>query len=482
MTESKIGAAIAELECARDDVHGLAEDLVAEIRETTGRLLAEIGPEARGDDGTRIGARVEELAIRARGAVVSFRDRAGKIIECQVEWADRIREREDAAAGRNASATAVREPPVTVANGAPGPTTVPPVLAVEPDELTALFNAYADASTDATRWTGADSTYSVELPDKRVVWVFSDTLVGPVFPDGTRPALVEGGDLHMPANTFVVQDRTSLSTVMGTRTVRGHDGPVPGPLVAPFGARHPKDLYWAGDAQLSDGQVEIMYRRYVDSDFAGICAVVRFDPAALDRPMDHVELPDESPVAWGSALRRAQGYTYVYGSEDTPSGKYLQIARVPGDSMIGTWEYYTGDGRWSPDVNAATRQLPGVANEFSVTPLNGGYLLLTHDTTTPLSPDIVGYMGPTPYGPFEDKTTLYTTPETGVDGTYGSPRVYTHNAHAHLRVDSDPGELLVSYNVHAWPLPDEATDANNDELLGDVSVFRPRFVKIRFAS
>lgn len=481
MNESRIAAAIGELECAREDVHGLADDLIAEIRETAGRLLAEFGSDTGGE--TRLGVRVGELATRARGDVVSWRDQVGAIIECQLEWADRIREREEALAAQGVGAPIASVHERTPSAGAaPGRTTVPPVLAVEPDELTQLFNAYADASTDATRWTGADSTYSVELPNKQIVWIFSDTLVGPVYPDGTRPALVEGGELHMPANTFVVQDGTSLSTVMGKRTVRGHDGPLPASLVAPFGARHPKDLYWAGDAQLCDGQIEVVYRRYVDSDFAGICAVVRFDPAALDAPADQVELPDESPVAWGSAVRRAQGYTYVYGSEDTPSGKYLQIARVPGDSMIGRWEYYAGDGRWSPDLNASTRQLHGVANEFSVTPLDGGYLLLTHDTTTPLSPDIVGYMGPTPYGPFEDKTVLYTTPETGVDGTYGSPRVYTHNAHAHLRVDRDPGELLVSYNVHAWPLPDEAKDANNDELLGDVSVFRPRFVTIRFAS
>ncbi|HEY9407953.1 MAG TPA: hypothetical protein VIP77_00100 [Jiangellaceae bacterium] len=150
--------------------------------------------------------------------------------------------------------------------------------------------------------------------------------------------------------------------------------------------------------------------------------------------------------------------------------------------MIGDWEYYTGEGRWSPDLNASTRQLHGVANEFSVTPLDGGYLLLTHDTTTPLSPDIVGYMGPTPYGPFEDKTVLYTTPETGANGTYGSPRVYTHNAHAHTSVDRGPGGLLVSYNVHAWPLPGEADNANTDEVIGDVTVFRPRFVTIRFGS
>ncbi|HEY9407954.1 MAG TPA: hypothetical protein VIP77_00105 [Jiangellaceae bacterium] len=332
MNESRIAAATAELECAREDVHGLAGDLVAEIRETTRRLLAVIGPEARGEAASAIGARIEELAIRAGSAVVSFRDRVGGKIECQLDWIDRIREREDARAARGAGApiASVHEPTPS-ATAAPGRTTVPPVLAVEPDELTQLFNAYADASTDATRWTGADSTYSVKLRDGRVVWVFSDTLVGPVYPDGTRPALVEGGELYMPANTLVVQDGTSLSTVMGSRR-SGRSGTVPGPVVAPFGAKGPLDLYWAGDAQLCEGRVEIMYRRYVDSEFAGICAVVTFDPDSLDAPVDQVELPDESPIAWGSAVRRADGYTYVYGSEDAPSGKYLQIAR----GFVGT--------------------------------------------------------------------------------------------------------------------------------------------------
>ena len=42
-------------------------------------------------------------------------------------------------------------------------------------ELRDRFGAYGDT---ADRWTGADSAYSVELPDGRIAWIYSDTFLG----------------------------------------------------------------------------------------------------------------------------------------------------------------------------------------------------------------------------------------------------------------------------------------------------------------
>lgn len=50
----------------------------------------------------------------------------------------------------------------------------------------ATFTNYANHTPDG--WTGADSTFSVGLPDGRIVWLFSDTFLGPINPDGvSRP-------------------------------------------------------------------------------------------------------------------------------------------------------------------------------------------------------------------------------------------------------------------------------------------------------
>src|SRR4051812_40307123 len=60
-----------------------------------------------------------------------------------------------------------------------------------------LLNAYSDTGKG---WTGADSTYSVPLPGGRTAWVFSDTFLGPVNPDGSRPTTTP-----FVNNSFVIQ-------------------------------------------------------------------------------------------------------------------------------------------------------------------------------------------------------------------------------------------------------------------------------------
>ena len=60
-------------------------------------------------------------------------------------------------------------------------------------------------------WTGADSTYSAKLPGGREMWIFSDTFLGPVNPDGGRPMTAP-----FINNSVIVQRGTRLTTVTGT--------------------------------------------------------------------------------------------------------------------------------------------------------------------------------------------------------------------------------------------------------------------------
>lgn len=73
--------------------------------------------------------------------------------------------------------------------------------AVNP-RLTSLFTAYGNDNSRVDDWTGADGTYSLRLPSGRELWIFSDTFLGRVNPDGSRPPVVgEGGDtvfLNLP--------------------------------------------------------------------------------------------------------------------------------------------------------------------------------------------------------------------------------------------------------------------------------------------
>jgi len=98
-------------------------------------------------------------------------------------------------------------------------------------QVSSMFAAYGDAGG---HWTGGDGTVSVALPDGRVAWLFSDTFLGTVNSDGSRPPTTP-----MVQNSLVVQDGTGL-----TDTRHGGTPTLPEPLVKPIAAGQ---FVWVGD-------------------------------------------------------------------------------------------------------------------------------------------------------------------------------------------------------------------------------------------
>lgn len=327
-----------------------------------------------------------------------------------------------------------------------------------------LSDRFTDFATTTQRngWTGADSTYSVDLPGKRV-WIFSDTFLGPVNPDGRRSL-----DTPFVNNSFVVQRGDQLSTVHGGTTEE------PNGLVPPgdgkwwwFGAgvanpvQESLDVTAIQFAKTGDGPLDFAWQQ---------TALARFDERTLEL-RSITPLPSGADIQWSSWVSRDRGYTYVYGVEDRQADKFMHVARTR-SSLTGAWEFWTGSG-WSATEADSARVLKGVANEYSVTPFEGGYLLVTQDTNEILSAKIKAYFSCSPTGPFVNPIDLYTTPETGEFGSYGNPNVFTYNAHEHpeLRRSTSTGgsQLLVTYNVNSF---------ESDDLYEDVTIYRPRFIDI----
>ncbi|GAA2834134.1 DUF5005 domain-containing protein [Kribbella solani] len=316
----------------------------------------------------------------------------------------------------------------------------------------AAFNAYSDSGQG---WTGGDSTYAQRLPDGRVVWAFSDTFVGPVNADGSRPETTP-----FINNSFVVQTPDE-----SIHTVTGGTKEHPAPLIP-----SPADgWYWLGGRTLNGDNLDVMALRFQRTgegmwDWQWVSNnLARFDSQTLALK-ELIPLPSDANVQWSAWVLQEQESTYVYGVEDSGEAKYLHIARVAGGDLAQPWEYWTGDD-WSNDEAAAARVLGGVANEHSVTPWKDGYLLVTHDTSEAFNPRILGYTAATPTGPFTNPVELYRTPETGTD-----PQVFTYNSHVQPHLSSDDS-LLISYNVNTLDL---------DALFraGGTSIYRPRFVRV----
>lgn len=325
-------------------------------------------------------------------------------------------------------------------------------------ERTELFNTYADSGLG---WTGADSTYSVPLRDGSLAWIFSDTFLGPVEADGSRPQTTP-----FLNNSIVLQGPDGLSTVTGGTADEPESlvGPDPDGDWHWFGAGHSTRT---GDLQVGVLEFSRFGEGYWDWGWS------ENSLATLDTDTWKVTsvdpLPSAAGIQWASWYQEIGGHVYAYGVEDLGSPKYMHVAKVLGGDLtdLDRWRYWDGTD-WVRDETSSARIMPNVANEYSVTPYRDGYLLVTQDTSVPFSDEVHAYVACSPQGPFVHATKLYDMPEVGLWGSYGNPNVIAYNAHEHPEL-RDGDTLLVTYNVNS---------INSQDLYEDVSIYRPRFVEI----
>lgn len=379
------------------------------------------------------------------------------------------------AAALFAPATAHAAAAALTCNGSAAPTFG---TAAQNSSLNNKFTAYGNSNTLLDDWTGGDSTYSAKLPDGRTVFGFSDTFLGTVNTDGSRPlTIADGGTTPFINNTFVVQ--SSGGTL--TSTAHGGTAAAPTALMPPRDGSH---LYWAADMTTNGSEIQQPYREYkvgssgpLDVTFEDN-VLARFSASNLKQPVSVTALPSSRKIMWGSGLMKADGYTYIYGTEDLGTdGKHMYVARVSGTDLRGSWSYLASygatsspsDDTWSTSESAALRVLSGVSNEFSVSKRGNFSILVTQDTKLAFSSEIDSYLSCSPQGPFSDEHTVYNTPETS---TFEG-RVYTYNAHAHASLTTS-NNLVVSYNVNSL---DDRKGSVNDNY-AHVSIYRPRFINV----
>ena len=167
------------------------------------------------------------------------------------------------------------------------------------------------------------------------------------------------------------------------------------------------------------------------------------------------------------------GYIYVYGYRDFGAQRLLVVARAPEDRFeaFNEWRFWAGPQRgWSRHIEDSAPIFTGanVSPELSVSrmhggPLDGQYVLVFEKDT--LSGDLAYSAAASPAGPFGDPVLFYHAPEPGEN-----PKTFTYNAKAHPHL-SDPGELLVTYNVNA---------SDFQEHYNDGTIYRPRWLRLRW--
>lgn len=326
------------------------------------------------------------------------------------------------------------------------------------DELTERFETYANSGGE---WTGADSTYSLPLPGGETGWFFSDTFLGEVNDDGSRPL-----DSVFVNNSIVVDDGETL------RTVTGGTPEAPESVIPPT---EDGKWHWIGDPTAGRrGTVHVpllQFEKFGPGGFdfgwtANRLAILDEDTLELQ---SIEELPSATGINWGSWTQEAGNRTLVYGITDIDGVRSAFVARTSGTrGLDGIWRFWDGQ-RWSPREADAAPVASYVANEFSVAPFRDGWLMVTHDTTFPFDNRIVAKVACEPTGPFVDAGELYRTPETGPFGSYGDGDVFTYNAHEHPEF-REGDTLLVTYNVNTFD--------NVGDVYDDASIYRPRFLDV----
>jgi hypothetical protein len=342
-----------------------------------------------------------------------------------------------------------------------GPSSSEPATAWIDTELRDRFTSYGNDPVPG-HWTGGDTTNSVVLPDGRSAWIFSDTFLGEVAADGTRAPWPE---TPLVNNSMIVEKHGKLG-----QTLVGGTLAEPAALVAP---NDPSHWIWQNDGTVEGDKLRVFLTEWKRTG-SGMWDFAWDHNAIATFSLPSLELESVTPapgqvaggsVYWGARIMEEGDWTYVYGSEDHSSYKLAHIARVPAGQLLDfdRWEFWTG-AAWAPNALLSTPILGGINNEYSVTRIATGYMLVTMDGSVPFGNTIYAYFSCSPTGPWSNQTAIYAAPGVGTRGG-----IFVYNAHVHPQLSRD-GTFLVTYNQNSFSAQD---------LYDDVEVYRPKFVRFR---
>jgi len=367
-----------------------------------------------------------------------------------------------------------------------GPVAVGPVAAHPDTAWTRLFQAYGNTSG---AWSGGDGAQSLLLPDGSTAWFFADTFLGPVDPGGTRS----------PVTTGIAHNSAVLYR-------GGHLGPTYARAPGFGGYNSATDYTWVeppppypagryelinGDQLIDRGAVYKFYqladRRLHPAGFqyklvGTVIEAFSLDPAtdaltpAGGTPLGVEDSARSNPVIWGAATLESGGYIYIYGVKpyNGPAAPFpLYLARVPVGGLAAgqAWQYYHGtpgcsppSSAWASDPLSATALRTGVSAGFSVTHVNGTFVLLTGNTSSAVTAsDAVAYYAGCPTG-FSPEGRPYEVYQPRLPDGY---LAYEYRIVPQFSGGSD---VLISYSLNTTRI------GRNFE---NIVIYRPRFLDVK---
>lgn len=391
------------------------------------------------------------------------------------------------------------------------------------------------SSKDTPAWTGADSTYSLELPNGDSAFFFSDSFIAenPALPGDGRVYVNENGlrmrqpncvppicgakpeHVHYVYNSIAVRskDGKTLKTLVGEKDKNGYSTAYFKPK-----SDDPNVMFWLGDPAIVDvnGKKKIWiflnewrvarpFDKKFFIDFRGQ-SIAQLDAETLkiEKQIELKNLVDQG--VWGVSVWQDGKDFYIWGMKNTEDiktekkseinldDKYKKLYVAKTDASKGiefvadekNWQAWDGKG-WNKDLRKRASIIPekdSISDELSIKRLNINgkpvFVMVSFDTSVGYYDwkKLYLYSACQPQGPFNNKYFVYETPTAGLKklpGMTGSQSLQSglsvYNPHLHPQF-TESGELLISYNSN---LPFGAKPG--DSIYADF--YKPRFLRVK---
>ncbi|HYK33658.1 MAG TPA: DUF5005 domain-containing protein [Streptosporangiaceae bacterium] len=378
--------------------------------------------------------------------------------------------------------------PAQAVSGPASGTSRAPLAASAATADTSWDNLFTDYGDNSGAWSGGDGAQSLLLPDGKTMWFFGDTYLGAINADYTRPPLSTG----LAHNSAVLQNGSTLGPTFAQPRGSGYNFQADYSWVSPPAAYPASQFELLNGDQVMDNGVVYKFMQLADRNlhpqgFAYKLVGTVIESFTYDASNGHLtpsagtafEVKDSAtsdPVIWGAALLVSGGYVYIYGVQPYNSGS-LYLARAPVGSLADTsaWTYYDaspscspGSGAWASGSAQATALMTGASEGFSVTDVNGTFVLLSNDPTSSAPMDAVAHYANCPTG-FSAASPSYTVFQPS------SPFGYLTYEYRIVPQFSDGSNVLVSYSTDTLR-QDESCMAEN---YYNARIYRPRFLDIQ---
>lgn len=328
------------------------------------------------------------------------------------------------------------------------------------DDWTDLFSRTGVSDT----WLGADGIFTVSLDENdslgsatsstETFFIFSDTILGDadssgnitnkVFQNHTSAILT--GNTPTNANmSFKYGDKANMSTDAWSNLF-GYKAWMQDSVTVG------SDIYVLGipfDPDWKPNQVDLIKIPIVNDspDYANFTKTSAISQLYLRNTsyMYCFGVGIMSNTTQANAMS-PDGYIYMYGYRDdlNTNQKDMVVSRVLRSELpsLSNTKYWDGS-TWSSTLTDSAVVLSDVSCELSVTPIttgiySGKYMAIYQKNVN--SVDLMYAIGDSPVGPFATPVKFYTVPDQNGE-------LYTYNAKAHPHL-SEPGQLLISYNVN----------------------------------